>query len=182
MSCVNVYNEIWRDIRGYEGLYQVSNKGKVRSLNRVIVYKNGVRHPYKERILKPVLNEHGYETVQLGRKKHALIHRLVADAFVKNPKPQKYKVINHKDENPRNNRFDNLEWCTQSYNLWYGSNSNRNSYKRKPVLQKTMDGVFVKKYESINQAAEALCALPSNIGNAARGFVKSSHGYKWEFV
>ena len=97
--------EIWKDIDGYEGLYQISNLGNVKSLN----YRNqGI-----ERILTPKCNNAGRLWVELARngdRKPMLIHRLVAMAFI--PNPNGYPQVNHMDENPKNNRVDNLEWCT----------------------------------------------------------------------
>ena len=101
--------EIWKDIEGYEGLYQVSNLGRVKSLQ---MYANG---GYKKRvkILKPCNNGNGYYVVYLMKNKKRsvnYIHRLVAQAFLKNF--NNYKCINHKDENKSNNNVDNLEWCS----------------------------------------------------------------------
>ena len=104
--------EIWKDIQGYEGRYQVSNYGNVRSLN----YKN-------QKLVKNLTlrtNNHGYKMVGLGDKgktKIFLVHRLVATAFIKNP--NNYPIVNHKDENPLNNHADNLEWCNYSHNRVY---------------------------------------------------------------
>ena len=105
--------EIWKDINGYEGLYQVSNTGKVMSLS----YR-GTIGAWK--ILTPIYNK-GYETVQLhknGKTIRKYVHRLVAETFV--PNPNKYKVVNHKDEDITNNKADNLEWRTAGYNVTYG--------------------------------------------------------------
>lgn len=106
--------EEWRDIEGYEGLYQVSNEGRVKSLNF---------HRQKiERIIKPSTNKKGYKRVLLqnnGKKKNYLVHRLVAKTFISNPND--YPIINHKDENPSNNFVDNLEWCNSQYNNTYNN-------------------------------------------------------------
>lgn len=173
--------EVWKNIDGYEGLYQVSNLGRVRSLDRVVTYRNGVSHPYKGKILVPVKYNGLYLQVYLGRGRHKTIHRLVATAFVFNPKPGIYNVINHKDENPSNNRWDNLEWCTQGYNLWYGSNCNRNSYKRKPVEMLDLKGNFLRKFCSIKSAAAFINVLPSSVGNCIKGRLYTCGGYKWRF-
>ena len=116
----NISDEQWVDIKSYEGLYQVSNYGRIKSLERTIIsprYNKKGRH-YCERILKTVGNSQGYHHVQLfdqfGNFKSCKVHRLVAEAFLENPfdKPQ----INHKDGNKSNNRVDNLEWCTNGEN------------------------------------------------------------------
>lgn len=113
--------EIWKDINGYIGIYQVSNMGNVRSLQRE-EYK--CRQGYrvrKGRQLKPGRDKKGYLLVGLrkdGKCKTRRIHRLVAEAFI--PNPNNLPQINHKDENKCNNTVDNLEWCTPSYNINYG--------------------------------------------------------------
>lgn len=106
--------QIWKDIPGYEGKYQVSNTGEVRSLNY-----NGTR---KSKVLKQGTDKDGYKRVHLyknGKNKNYLVHRLVAQAFL--PNPNNYPIINHKDENPSNNYYKNLEWCTYEYNNNYGN-------------------------------------------------------------
>lgn len=106
--------EIWKDIKDYEGIYQISNLGMVKSLNRLD--SRGFKR--KGKILKCNTNNKGYLEVILcknGKTKHILIHRLVAIHFVKNP--NEYKVVNHIDGVKQNNKVSNLEWCTQSYNL-----------------------------------------------------------------
>lgn len=104
--------EVWKDINGYDDLYQVSNLGRVKSLN----------NKCKEKILKNRKKKKGYEAVVLYKKcdkKEMLIHRLVAEAFISNP--NNYPIVNHKDENPSNNHVSNLEWCTKIYNNTYGT-------------------------------------------------------------
>lgn len=113
--------EIWKEIKGYEGLYEVSNLGRVRSVDRTVLYKNGQTHIHKGKLLVPGVGKTGYMQVCLcknGEMKHPLIHRLVAETFI--PNPDNLPQINHKDENPSNNVLDNLEWCTAEYNLKYG--------------------------------------------------------------
>lgn len=106
--------QIWKDIPGYEGKYQVSNTGRVRSLN--------YNRTGKTKVLKQNTNKLGYKSVFLckdGKFKRYYIHRLVALAFILNP--NNYPIINHKDENPSNNYYKNLEWCTYEYNVNYGN-------------------------------------------------------------
>ena len=105
--------EEWKDIKGYEGLYQVSNKGRVKSIRNNI-------------ILKPIISDKGYYRVDLSKnnnKDRIRVHRLVAQAFI--PNPNNYPQVNHKDENKSNNRVDNLEWCTDKYNHDYGTRNER---------------------------------------------------------
>ena len=118
--------QIWKDIAGYEGLYQVSNTGKVRSLDRVITYKNGRQVFYKSKILKQYLGKDGYMYVHLykdKKNKRCVVHRLVVQAFLENP--NNWPQVNHKDENKTNNAVCNLEWCTAKYNSNYGTRRER---------------------------------------------------------
>lgn len=120
----NLPNEIWKDIEGYEGIFQVSNKGRVKSLERVVNSNGGVRI-IKERIRKPQ-DAHGYLRVRLkngSTDKNYFIHRLVANTFI--PNPNNLPQVNHKDENPQNNIAENLEWCTHIYNQLYGTRIER---------------------------------------------------------
>lgn len=122
--------EIYKDINGYNGYYQISNLGNVRSLSRI----DKTNHKVKEKILKPITNSYGYKVINLsvnGVMKQHHIHRLVMDAFKPNPDPQTYNQINHKDENKQNNCVDNLEWCTPIYNSNYGTRNKRISTARK---------------------------------------------------
>jgi hypothetical protein len=120
--------EIWKDISGYEGYYQVSNLGNVKSMSRIVP---GPRVPIrvKERILKPIKNNQGYNQVVLSKqnRKNVLVHRLVAFAFLENP--DNLPDINHLDSNPLNNKLSNLEWCTATSNQehanLYGRGPNR---------------------------------------------------------
>lgn len=117
--------EIWKDIPGYEGLYQASNFGRIRSLDRLRHFYDGAKgnhyRKYKGRILKQFFTTTGYYMVVLskdGIESSQKVHQLVAKAFLPNPKG--YKQINHKDENPLNNHLENLEWCDAKYNCNYG--------------------------------------------------------------
>lgn len=125
--------EIWKDIKGYEKLYQVSNLGRIRSLDRIILQYNGYddgERLYKGKILKPCIKPNGYSQVGLWKDKKVkwfIIHRLVAETFIPNPenKPQ----VNHKDENKQNNNIKNLEWCSCSYNINYGTRNDKVRFK-----------------------------------------------------
>ena len=151
--------EIWRDVEGYEGLYQVSNYGRVKSLEREIVYKDGRKKMLQERILHIFLNELGYYHVMLsknGTPKRYKVHRLVAKAFI--PNPSNLPIINHKDENPKNNNTENLEWCDQKYNVNYGTAIERGKLKQqnrsdlsKRVAQFTLDEELVAEYNSASE-------------------------------
>lgn len=108
--------EIWKDVKEYEGLYQVSNYGRVKSIS-YFNHANKKSYP-RNKILKPLKNEKGYLRIDLaknGKSKKVRIHRLVAQTFISNP--NNYQEVNHIDGNKQNNRVDNLEWCTHSYNM-----------------------------------------------------------------
>ena len=118
--------EEWRDIKGYEGLYQVSSLGRVKSLN--------YNHTKKEKVLDFKPNKYGYKVTYLynnNERKPYSVHRLVAEAFI--PNPNNYKEVNHKDENKSNNCVDNLEWCTAKYNSNYGTRNKRISDTNKGI-------------------------------------------------
>lgn len=109
--------EIWRDIKGYEGLYQVSNLGRVKSVERRVISNKSGGTRIVGGILSPWDNGHGHLVVSLSngqKRKNHYVHRLAAEAFLYHPKNENY--INHKDYNTRNNSVENLEWCTQKHN------------------------------------------------------------------
>lgn len=124
--------EEWKDIPGYEGLYQVSNTGKIKGLPRVTMQNQIL----KERILIPGVINNGYLQITLhknGEHKNFLVHRLVANAFIPNPK--NLPEVNHKDEDKANCNADNLEWCTRKYNLNYGTRNQRSAESRRKKVQ-----------------------------------------------
>ena len=167
-------SESWKDVAGYEGLYQVSDQGNVRSRRR---------HGSSGGILKPGRDGHGYLRVVLYREgewKPILIHRLVAQAFI--PNPSNFPVINHKDENPANNAVDNLEWCTHRYNMNYGTCIARMAAKHlKVVLQYDKFGNLVKEWASASEVERQTGFAQSNISDCCLGKRKSAYGYVWRF-
>lgn len=146
--------EIWKDIKGYEGLYQVSNYGRVKSLGREVKYKNGRVSWYNSMILKPMDNGRGYLTVHLrknGKRSVKYIHRLVAETFINDIENND---INHKDFDRKNNRLDNLEICSRKENINYSYKNGRfkNSFvKRSQQTIKNKDEQIKKHIEDITK-------------------------------
>ena len=118
--------EEWRPVVGYEGLYEVSNTGQIRSFDRYVKYSNGRIHLHKGKVLSPIKDKDGYLQVNLcynGKIHQIKVHRIVAQAFI--PNPNNLPQVNHKDEDKTNNSVDNLEWCTVKYNNNYGSRKDK---------------------------------------------------------
>ena len=162
--------EIWKDIQGYEGSYQVSSLGRIRSLPR----KNHLTYSF----MRPFYNENGYKCISLYKnniKHNFYIHRLVASTFLPNPK--NLSQVNHKDYRRGNNYVDNLEWISMRENIAY---SYCNSPK-KPVNQYRLDGSFVKRWNCISDVSK-IGAHRSDIAKCCRGILKQSKGYKWRYT
>lgn len=183
--------EIWKDVKNYEGRYQVSNKGSVRSLNFTKETKGGFTQNSPSKILKQSVNQKGYKVVMLYKEKKGTlfqVHRLVASAFIENP--NNLPVINHKDENPQNNTVENLEWCTQRYNCNYSARKHigRQTYEhkgscrpKKAVIQYDLNGNYISEYSSIAEASRSTGAKVAFIYYCCTGQRKSTCGYKWAF-
>lgn len=171
--------EIWKDIKGYEGLYQVSNTGKIKSFRK---WKKASCP--EEYILKPSANENGYLSVTLykstrRKRDKFLVHRLVAAAFV--PNPNKHYYVNHIDENKQNNRADNLEWCTVQYNNTYGTARFRSMITSgNPVEQRLSNGQLLATYVSTTIAQEITGISRKEISACLRGEINSAGGFIWK--
>lgn len=182
--------EIFVDIKGYEGLYQISNLGRIKSL----LFG-------KEKILKGSKDKDGYLKIILCKEeKHKTykVHRLVATAFI--PNPNGYRCVNHKDEDKANNCVENLEWCSNKYNSNYGTCQQRRvkntDYKKvgrknaekllnrkdqsKIVLQYTKDNEFVKEWETLRECGRNGFKI-SNISSCCRGKRKTHKGFIWKY-
>ena len=164
--------EIFKDIKHYEGLYQVSNLGRVYSIRN-------------NKILKPKLNKCGYLSVNLKYKgSHVTksIHRLVAQTFIENP--YNFPQVNHKDEDKTNNCVDNLEWCTAKYNINYGTCRERTAqHFRKPVLMFDLNNNFIKEFNSVAEASSYVNGNSGNIIGCCLMYehYNSAYGYKWKY-
>ena len=172
--------ERWRDIEGYEGLYQVSSCGRVKSLGRYKISKGGSNVYIKERIFKPKTLATGYLLIALckeGDTKQFSIHRLVAEAFI--PNPENLPQVNHKDEVKVNNYVSNLEWCTSKYNINYGTRNERASKKHSKKVLCVETNVI---YESITEAQKQTGINHSNIVYCCKGKRKIAGGYRWRYV
>jgi len=182
--------EIWRDIVGYEGLYQVSNLGRVKSLKRkVYAGRNKMRWQYEKILSNNKTNGNGYKIVSLskhGKSQNKYIHRLVAEAFLENK--NNYKYINHKDEDKSNNCVNNLEFCTAQYNSTYNNLhirnglKNRNNKYSKKILQLDDNNNVIKEYPSIKEAGRQMNISYQAISDCLNGKQNHSAGYKWKYA
>lgn len=169
--------EIWKDVTGFEGLYKVSNHGRVKSFRA----SAKLGRP-KEFILRPYKINSGYDVVTLYSKERRVkfqVHRLVATEFI--PNPSNLPCVNHKDENKINNHVDNLEWCTYQYNNNYGTARVRTAEARaRKVAQKTLDGRLLAVYASPTIASSLL----GHKRRTVTDWCKTGYGagYRWEYV
>lgn len=179
--------EIWKDIEGYEGLYQVSNLGRVKSCQKVVRSKGGFRR-LQSKILSPQTNKkrNFYFFVRLqknGKAKPFFVHRLVACAFIQNPKnlPQ----VNHKDGNKRNNLVENLEWCTASGNIQHaysnGLITTQITHYRGVLAYRLNDKTFVGEYKSLHEAAKMLGLNVGHICSVLHGRCEHTQGYYFKY-
>lgn len=180
--------EVWKAISGYEGLYKVSNMGRVMALDkkkkRDYKHVQNVDVPVDRRLLQPNYLKRGYALVTLyknGVRKQITLHRLVAIHFCDGY--AKGLVVNHKDENPRNCCASNLEWCTQDYNYHYGTGTIRRTKSIwKHVAQYAADGTLIAIYASGKEASEKTGYPRASISDWCRGAHSCKDGYIWKFT
>lgn len=152
--------EIWKPVDGYEE-YMVSSKGRI------------------AKILKGDSNGKGYRFIKFSDNKRIYKHQLVARAFI--PNPNNYSIINHIDGNKDNNDVKNLEWCNYSHNCKEAYRLGLHIPKGIPVVQKTLDGKFIKKWSSMREAERETGVAYECISRCCKGKLKTSGGYKWEY-
>ena len=194
--------EEWRDIPQYEGLYQVSNQGQIRSIDRIVRRNGETTKNLRGFILLPLYQKSGYMFVFLsknGKAKRMAIHRAVALAFI--PNTENKPEVNHINEDKTDNRVENLEWATIKENRNYGTRiargiANRNQTgekngmfgKRgalnpnsKKVLQYDLSGQFIREYDSVKMAAEMTHSNASLIARVANGYLKQTNSFIWRY-
>ena len=187
-------HEEWRDVAGYEGLYQVSNLGRVKSLAKK-VWNGKTYYNKQELVMKPSMMTIGYYCVTLTRnaiQEKKYIHRLVAEAFI--PNPHNYAEVDHIDANPTNNDVSNLRWVTHEENMrhiyelnhQYDGTANLHTPHARMItamkLQKPVVRSDGKIFPSVKAAAESLNVNPTSVSNAARGRTKTCKGYTFKFI
>lgn len=182
--------EIWKDIKEYEGYYQISNYGRIKSLGRYYFsgMHNAIKKYQNENIRKTEKTKNGYMRIALckdGKIKKYLVHRLVAEHFIDNP--NKLPQVNHIDENKENNYYKNLEWCDNKYNMNYGKRNEKarksiTTTKGRKVNQYDLEDNFIKQYSSINGASKQFNRKGSNIRACCIGEQKTAYGYKWKYA
>lgn len=192
MENYNTEKEVWKDVVGYEGYYQVSNLGRVKSVDRYIEHYRGGKTFKKGKIKALNVRKDGYVSVQLSKDAKARtlrVHRLVAEAFI--PNPNNLPQVNHKDENKGNNHVSNLEWCTVGYNVNYGTRIKRikekedfnivNIKNRKRVARYSLDGEFIEEFNSMTEVEKKLGFHRPNISKCCNGHINSVYDSIWVF-
>ena len=174
----------WKEIKGYEGKYIVSNYGEVISLPRLKQNNSKKQYVEPKELSKHISSTNGYVYVLLcgkGKCKNVRLHKLVAEAFIPNPenKPQ----VNHKDGNKQNNKVDNLEWCTCKENIRHAYNNGLASNKNKIKIQKCdLNGICIEEFNSISEASIKTKVSIGNISLCINNKRKTAGKYIWKKV
>ena len=181
--------EIWKDIDGFDNIYQVSNLGKVRSKDRIVVAWNNTKNDYsskriKGKILKQSIRN-GYYSVTLTKERISCsVHRLLATTFIDNQENK--ETVNHKDGNKLNNHLSNIEWATYKENTQHAIQTHlkKNSYNDKKVFMNTLDGEKIREFESLTKAAIFLgdSNKKKHICSVCKGKRNTAYGYKWNYT
>ena len=172
--------EIWKDIKGYECLYQVSNFGRVKSIERYVNTHGGSKRIVPEKIMKQVIDNTGYYTVSLWKNNTHIrphVHRLVIETFI--PNLYKKSQVNHKDGNKLNNNVDNLEWCTPQENGIHAYDNGLN-LSRVKVNQYDSNNNFIKTWNSITEAQKFY--KTTHIGECCSGKRNKTKNYIWRYA
>lgn len=176
-------NEIWKEINGYNNYY-ISNKGNVLNIYKKAIKRNSKEKGIAFRFMKPIQDANGYYIITLyknNKPKNFKIHRLVAETFLSNK--NNYPVVNHKNENKLDNRVENLEWCTISYNNKYGTRLKKTAKKLAvPIICYDKNGNIIKKYKSI-QSVKKDGFNPSKVCSVCKNkYGRKTHkGYIWKY-
>lgn len=192
-------NEVWKDIKGYEGLYQVSNLGRIKRLKKSFIDSLGRKYHYDERIYKLQKDNNGYLLVTLPKSRLFRVHRLVASAFLENP--NNLKEINHIDGNKSNSNVLNLEWVTHKQNMKHALESglmdnarkifskqakermlwNLSTNNKVKVNMYDKNNVFIKSFNGLVEASNYIQVKPQRIWQVCNNIRKSSKGYIFRY-
>ena len=185
---MRLISELWKDIGVYKGvdytgMYMISSKGRIKSLDRTVIDKMGRKRFFKGYECLIHLDTDGYRTVPLSKDSHsytAKVHRLVAEYFLLNPRM--CSDVNHIDENKANNDINNLEWVTHKENCNKGTRNERAGKKhRKPVVQLDLNGNIIKVWNCQIETKKAGFSITC-VNNCARGNQETHKGFKWMYL
>lgn len=185
--------EEWEPVKGYEGYYEISNLGRVKSLERKVQSGNFIITCH-ERILVPQLTKSGYYRVGLnknGKVKHVLVHRLVAESFL--PNPNNYINVHHKNADKSDERASNLLWVSRSFNIQHSydyeghtranlGKFGKENKRSKPIAQMDLQGNTIKIYDSVSDVQRELGFKEGNISSCALGKYDTMYGFKWAYI